>query len=156
MGSEITVGVVDGSALGAVEIEPHAGLYDYKAKYQPGQTTYHCPPRLSETRLSGILRQAIAAHNALGCGGASRVDLIVSELGNEVILEVNTLPGMTRTSLLPKIAAAAGIDFGQLCESLLLRAQLWSGANRVATGRRIRQAPFETLDRRQRSASGSV
>jgi D-alanine-D-alanine ligase len=150
-GKEITVGILDGAPLGAVEIHSRRGLYDYRAKYTPGQTVYHCPPRISPTRMQGILRQALAAHDSLGCTGASRVDLIVSERGNEAILEVNTLPGMTETSLLPKIARSAGMEFGVLCERVLAGAQLQAGVHRVSTRRRLRQAPFETTDRRQRA-----
>lgn len=123
-GRELAVGILDGRALGAVEIEPKHGFYDYKAKYQAGQTAYHLPPRLSATRTRNALRLAERAVAALGTEGAVRVDMLVTEGENEYVLEVNTLPGMTETSLLPKIAGAAGIGFGELCEAILARASL--------------------------------
>lgn len=122
-GREIAVGVLDGHALGAIEIVPKAGFYDYKSKYTSGQSEYHYPARLSPTRYKGVLTLAERASKALGCEGATRVDLLVTEGENEYVLEVNTLPGMTKTSLLPKIAAGAGYDFGALCEAILLRAR---------------------------------
>lgn len=121
-GSEIAVGVLDGSALGAVEIVPKGAFYDYKSKYQAGQSDYYLPPRLSPTRYKGILTIAERAVRSLGCTGACRVDILATEGENEYVLEVNTLPGMTPTSLLPKIAAAAGLGFPELCEAILARA----------------------------------
>ncbi len=118
-GREVTVGILDGRALGAIEIVPKGQFYDYKSKYQKGQSDYFFPARLAPTRYRGILNLAERAHRALGCRGATRVDLLVTEGENEYVLEVNTLPGMTPTSLLPKIAAGAGYDFGALCESIL-------------------------------------
>jgi D-alanine-D-alanine ligase len=123
-GREIAVGILDGRALGAVEIEPKREFYDYKAKYQAGQAEYHLPPRLPLTRTRNALRLAERAVAALGTEGASRVDMLVTEGENEYVLEVNTLPGMTETSLLPKIAAASGMAFGELCEAILARASL--------------------------------
>ncbi|MBI3073431.1 MAG: D-alanine--D-alanine ligase [Deltaproteobacteria bacterium] len=124
-GMEVSVGVLDGEAIGAVEIVPKLGaFYDYASKYTPGGSEYHIPPRLSETRREGVLRLAEQAHRALGCGGVTRVDFIVSDGGNEWVLELNTLPGMTETSLIPKLAAARSISFGDLCEGLLWGAAL--------------------------------
>jgi len=122
VGREVHVGVLDGRALGGVEIVPKGQFYDYKSKYQSGQSEYHLPPRLTPTRYKGILNIAERAVRSLGCTGACRVDILVTEGENEYVLEVNTLPGMTPTSLLPKIAAAAGMPFGDLCETILLRA----------------------------------
>jgi D-alanine-D-alanine ligase len=116
---EVHVGVLDGRALGAIEVVPRGGLYDYRAKYSAGLTDYVCPPRLSPARLRGVLNLGTCAVRALACSGACRVDLLVTEGENEYVLEVNTLPGMTPTSLLPKISAAAGIDYASLCESIL-------------------------------------
>lgn len=121
-GREVAVGILDGRALGAVEITPKGAFYDYKSKYQSGQSEYHLPPRLSPTRYRGILTIAERAVRSLGCTGACRVDILVTEGENEYVLEVNTLPGMTPTSLLPKIANASGMDFGSLCEAILARA----------------------------------
>ena len=126
-GREVAVGVLDGSALGAIEIEPKGGFYDYKSKYQKGQSEYHFPARLSPTRYQGVLNLAERAVHAVGATGATRVDLLVTSDENEYVLEVNTLPGMTPTSLLPKIAAGAGYDFGDLCEAILERASLHVG-----------------------------
>ena len=126
-GREVAVGLLDGNALGAIEIEPKGGFYDYKSKYQKGQSEYHFPARLSPTRYQGVLNLAERAVHAVGATGASRVDLLVTSDENEYVLEVNTLPGMTPTSLLPKIAAGAGYDFGDLCEAILERAALGVG-----------------------------
>ena len=112
----------------------------------PGATEYFIPPRLSPERYRGVMTQALRAHLALGCGGATRVDLIVSESGNEYLLEVNTTPGMTRTSLLPKIADSAGIGFGELCEAILAGARLHAG--RSGRERRVAQRAFDGDDRR--------
>jgi D-alanine-D-alanine ligase len=124
-GREVNVGLLDGKALGAIEIVPKGQFYDYKSKYQPGGSEYHFPARLSPTRYKGVLNLAERAAQALDVKGAIRVDLLVTEGENEYVLEVNTLPGMTRTSLLPKIAAGAGYDFGDLCEAILNRARLY-------------------------------
>ncbi|MBI2896125.1 MAG: D-alanine--D-alanine ligase [Deltaproteobacteria bacterium] len=129
-GKEVAVAVLDGRVLGGIEIVPKKGFYDYQSKYQKGMSEYHFPARLGPTRYRGVLNLGEAAHRALGCSGATRVDLIVTEGENEYVLEVNTLPGMTPTSLLPKIAAGAGMDFGDLCEAILGSARLHA-ANRV-------------------------
>jgi D-alanine-D-alanine ligase len=130
-GRELSVGVLDGSALGAIEIVPTGGVYDYRAKYQKGSTQYHCPARLGPAAYDGVLRIAERAVHALGVEGACRVDLLVSEGENEYVLEVNTLPGMTETSLLPKVAAEAGYSFAELCEAILARATLHVGGGRA-------------------------
>lgn len=124
IGREITVGVIDGKALGAIEIAPKSGVYDYKSKYSTGQTDYIYPARLPDTRYQCVLRIAERAIRAVGAIGAARVDMIVTEGENEYVLEVNTLPGMTPTSLLPKIAKGSGYEFGDLCEMILSRAKL--------------------------------
>jgi D-alanine-D-alanine ligase len=138
--AEVHVGVLDGRVLGAVEVVPKEGLYDYRAKYTPGMTDYFCPPRLPPTRLRGIMNLAERAARALSCSGACRVDLLVTEGENEYVLEVNTLPGMTPTSLLPKIAAAAGLDYASLCEAILDGARTHAGlptqAERTAAAER--------------------
>lgn len=127
-GAEIHVGILDGRVLGAIEVVPKdGGLYDYHAKYTPGQSEYICPPHLSAARLRGVMNLGACAARALACTGACRVDLLVTEGQNEYVLEVNTLPGMTSTSLLPKIAAAAGIDYASLCEAILQSACLQAG-----------------------------
>lgn len=147
-GREVAVGLLDGHALGAIEIEPKGGFYDYKSKYQQGQSEYHFPARLSPTRYQGVLNLAERAVHAVGATGATRVDLLVTADENEYVLEVNTLPGMTPTSLLPKIAAGAGFDFGDLCEAILERAALHvgrgfpGGAGTADGGRNDGRAPI--------------
>jgi len=133
VGKEVHVGILDGRVLGAIEVAPREGMYDYDAKYTPGRTDYFMPARLSPTRMHGVLNLAERAARALGCTGACRVDLIVTEGQNEYVLEVNTLPGMTETSLLPKIAAAAGYDFGALCEAILNGARLHAATSTSRT-----------------------
>jgi D-alanine-D-alanine ligase len=128
--TEVHVGILDGRVLGAIEVRPKHGLYDYRAKYTAGMTEYICPPRLPATRLRGVMNLAERAARALSCTGACRVDLLVTEGENEYVLEVNTLPGMTPTSLLPKIAQAAGIDYPSLCEAILDGARLQAGLPR--------------------------
>jgi D-alanine-D-alanine ligase len=151
-GKEVSVAILNDRALGAIEIAPKSGFYDYGSKYTAGRSEYHMPARLSPERYRGVLTQALMAHRALGCAGATRVDMIVSDRGNEYILEVNTIPGMTPTSLLPKIAHHAGLSFGQLCEEML------GGARLAAHGhgrrdRRMEQRPFAGPERR---ATGEV
>jgi D-alanine-D-alanine ligase len=131
-GREVNVGILDGRVLGAIEIAPKKGIYDYESKYTPGMSEYFMPARLPATRYLGVLNVAEQAVKALGCAGACRVDLIVTEGANEYVLEVNTIPGMTKTSLLPKIAAAAGYDFPDLCEAIMLTASLHASRTRVA------------------------
>lgn len=129
-GREVNVGILDGRVLGAIEIAPKNGIYDYAAKYQPGMSEYFMPARLPSARYLGVLNLAERAVRSLGCTGACRVDLLVTEGENEFVLEVNTLPGMTKTSLLPKIAAAAGYDFPDLCEAIVLSAKLHAAPRR--------------------------
>lgn len=121
-GPEVTVGLLEETALPVVQIVPSRRFYDYVAKYTPGQTQYLVPAPLE----AGVIRQvqaaALRAHQALGCGGFSRADLIVPPGRGPVVLEVNTIPGLTATSLLPKAAAAAGMSFPDLCERLLATA----------------------------------
>jgi len=145
-GKEVSVAILEDRALGAVEIAPRDGFYDYAHKYTRGATDYFIPPRVSPERYRGILTHALRAHLALGCRGATRVDLMLSDSGNEFVLEVNTLPGFTPTSLVPKIADAAGISFGELCEMILSGASL---ATRRGRGeRRIAQRAYVGEDRR--------
>jgi D-alanine-D-alanine ligase len=124
---EVHVGILDGRVLGAIQVVPKSGLYDYASKYTAGMTDYLAPPDLPATRLRGVMNLAERAARALSCTGACRVDLLVTEGENEYVLEVNTLPGMTATSLLPKIAAAAGMAYPALCEAILEGARLHAG-----------------------------
>lgn len=127
-GRDLTVGVLGEEPLPVVEIRPRGGFYDYRAKYTAGRTEYLVPAPLAprvERRVRGL---ALAAHRALGCRGASRVDFRLDERGRASLLEVNTIPGMTETSLLPKAAAAAGIGFDELVERILRAARTDGGA----------------------------
>jgi D-alanine-D-alanine ligase len=123
-GREIQVAVLDDEALGAIEVVPANEFYDYDAKYQAGTTRYLFPAPIPEEQARAACEAALAAHRAVGCAGATRSDLILEPTGALWILEINTLPGMTGASLLPKIAAGRGIDFPSLCERLLLGAAL--------------------------------
>ena len=122
-GREITVGILGDQVLGSCEIVPQREVFDYRGKYQGG-TRYHLPARVSPTRLCNLHSLALAAHRALGCRGYSRVDLIASDEVNDFVLEVNALPGMTATSLMPKIAKAAGLSFDDLVGAILSQAAL--------------------------------
>jgi D-alanine-D-alanine ligase len=117
-GKEITVGILGDHVLGSCEIVSPREVFDYQSKYQGGTRTY-LPPRLSATRLANLQALAMASHRALGCRGYSRVDLIASDSENDFVLEVNTLPGLTQVSLLPKIAKAAGMAFEDLVSAIL-------------------------------------
>ena len=135
-GVEIAVSVLDGKALPPVEVAPKSGVYDFASKYTSGATEYFCPARLPAETLRYCMQRAEEAVAALHCSGAPRVDMIVESGGEPLVLEVNTLPGMTETSLLPKAAAAAGISFEQLCIAILETASLGSiGLDQQGTGR---------------------
>ena len=124
-GREVQGAVLDDESLGAIEVVPAREFYDYEAKYKSGSgTKYLFPAPLPPDQYARVNEVCLEAHKALGCTGASRSDVIVTEKGEAFILEVNTLPGMTETSLLPKIAAGRGIDFPALCERLLMGASL--------------------------------
>jgi D-alanine-D-alanine ligase len=144
-GSEVAVGVLDGRVLGAIEIVPKKGLYDFEAKYTAGMTDYYMPARLPPTRYRGIVNLAERAAQALETSGAVRVDLLVTQGQNEYVLEVNTLPGMTPTSLLPKIAAAAGFDFTGLCEAIVSRARLHVGKARGTVSAAAESGPVRLV-----------
>jgi D-alanine-D-alanine ligase len=139
--TEIHVGILDGRVLGAIEVRPKSGIYDYQAKYTAGMTEYICPPAMAATRLRGVMNLAERAARALSCTGACRVDLLVTEGENEYVLEVNTLPGMTPTSLLPKIAQSAGLDYASLCEAILDGARLHAGLRGRDEGARHPREP---------------
>ncbi|GAB4166007.1 MAG: D-alanine--D-alanine ligase [Terrimicrobiaceae bacterium] len=114
-GRELTVGILGGEALPIVEIVPREGFYDYKNKYTKGASDYHVPASLPESVTLAVQDVALAAHRALGLRVYSRVDVLLAADGHMAVLEANTIPGMTETSLLPKAAAAAGISFPELC-----------------------------------------
>ena len=124
-GREVQGGVLDDEALGVIEVRAAREFYDYDAKYKAGTgTQYLFPAPLPPDQYARVNEVCLAAHQALGCSGGSRSDVIVTDGGEVFLLETNTLPGMTATSLLPKIAAGRGIDFPALCERLLLGACL--------------------------------
>jgi len=118
-GRELTVGVLNGKALPPVEIVTEAGFYDYGAKYEKPTTNYVVPAPLPERLEKRILRISEKVYRVLECRGAVRIDFRLDEKGTPYVLEVNTIPGMTERSLLPKAAQAAGIEFPELIERIL-------------------------------------
>ena len=133
-GVEVTIGVLGNEApvaLPTLEIVPEHEFYDYESKYVPGMSSHIIPARVSEDVRAQCQRLAVAAHLALGCEGMSRADTIVTPDGTVYLLEVNTIPGMTATSLLPDAARAAGIEFPELCSKLVgLALEAWAGRRR--------------------------
>lgn len=130
LGAEVTVGVIGNHepfALPTLEIVPEHAFYDYESKYVPGMSRHIIPARVSESARLECQRLAIEAHVALGCVGLSRSDTIVTPGGDVFLLETNTIPGMTATSLLPDAAVAAGIAFPDLCAMLVdLALEAWT------------------------------
>ncbi len=124
-GRELTVGILGDLALPIIEICPKSGFYDFNNKYPfldpqgKGAADHYCPAPLEEGLAARIREDALAAHRALGLEVYSRVDFLLREDGSWVVLEINTIPGMTRASLLPEAAAEAGISFPQLCERIV-------------------------------------
>lgn len=121
-GRELTVAIWGNEkpvALPVIEIVPHSGRYDYQSKYTKGATEYIVPAKLAVDVTSTVQKVALEAFMQLGCSGIARVDIMLSKDNNPYVLEVNTIPGMTATSLVPKAAAAVGITFDDLCERLL-------------------------------------
>ena len=118
-GREFSVGVIEGKALPIIEIAPKEGFYDYKNKYQEGSTIETCPAELSKEQTEQMQRFAEMAYKALHIDSYARIDVMMSTEGKMYVLEANTLPGMTPTSLLPQEAAVIGYDFGSLCEKLI-------------------------------------
>jgi D-alanine-D-alanine ligase len=123
-GREASVGILDDEVLGSVEIRPRRAFYDYAAKYQSGDTEYLVPPSFGADVDGPCQEAALRAYRILGCKGHARVDVRIDDQGRPFVLEVNTLPGMTGTSLLPKIAAHRGMDYATLCERILASAGL--------------------------------
>ena len=119
LGRETTVAILDGQALPVVEVRPKQGTYDYTNKYTAGKTDYFCPAPFDPQVTAAIQQAALGAFNAVGGRDYARVDVMVRANGEPVVLEVNTLPGMTETSLLPKAAAAAGIGYAELCQRMI-------------------------------------
>jgi D-alanine-D-alanine ligase len=119
IGRETTVGILGDKALPLVEVRPKKGAYTYANKYTVGATEYLCPAPFDAAVTQRLQEAALAAFRAADCRDYSRVDIMVTEDGQPMILEINTLPGMTETSLLPKAAAAAGMTYEQLCQKMI-------------------------------------
>jgi D-alanine-D-alanine ligase len=119
VGRETTVGILGGEPLPIVEVRPKTGGYDYKNKYTAGCTEYFCPADFDPAMTKRIQSAAVGAFKAIGGRDYARVDVMVRASGEPMVLEVNTLPGMTETSLLPKAAAAAGLNYAELCQRMV-------------------------------------
>ena len=126
-GQEIHVAIMDGKALGAIEVRPHGLFYDYNCKYTAGMTDYIMPAEISAEKYAEVLKLSEACYKAIGCRGISRVDFILNNknFGDNLfhLLEINTHPGFTPTSLVPKIAKHVGIQFEDIVEFLIKTAK---------------------------------
>lgn len=118
-GREVTVAVLGSKTLPIVEICHKASFFDFDAKYQKGQTEYIVPARLDDLLASHISNTAYKVHCLIGCEGFSRVDFMIDQKNQSYVLELNTIPGFTTTSLLPKAANEIGINFNQLCKEIM-------------------------------------
>ncbi len=118
-GREITVAVLGEEALPVIEIIPEGGFYDYEHKYQKGRTSYVCPADILKSMADKVKKFAVMAYQSLGCSGYARVDFRLGLDDRFYCLEVNTLPGMTETSLVPKAALANGMDFNSLISRII-------------------------------------
>jgi D-alanine-D-alanine ligase len=122
-GRELTVGILDGEVLPAIEIIPTEGFYDYQNKYQAGKTLEICPAEIDAEIVDRLAEQTKLAFSALRLSGYARFDYIVDADGKTWCLEANTLPGMTPTSLLPQMANAVGMSYGALCAKIVSLAE---------------------------------
>lgn len=119
-GREVHIGILRNRALGGVEVRPAVEFYDFRAKYDTSSgTKYILPPEIDADLYEDAKKIALRAHVAIGARGATRVDLLINGQGEIFVLEVNTIPGMTETSLLPKIASLEGLSFDELVEEIL-------------------------------------
>lgn len=118
-GREMTCGIIAGRALPLIEVRPRRKFYDFRAKYENCGTEYVLKPVLTRSVYEKVRKLSVAVHNAIGAGGVSRVDLVLSEDNVPYVLEINVIPGLTSRSLVPKAARAAGISFPRLCEMIL-------------------------------------
>ena len=141
-GRELTVGIFDGRALPVIEIHPKHDFFTYEAKYTKGQTDYLVPAPLEKNVEAQAKMLALRAHDCLGCRDLSRVDFILAENGELFVLEVNTIPGFTETSLVPQAARAAGMEFSDLCARIVQLALARRGRN---TGVDISETKKETI-----------
>jgi D-alanine-D-alanine ligase len=119
VGRELSVGVLGGKAMGIVEIRPKSGVYDFTSKYTKGMTEYFAPAPIDGAQTASVQRAAETAFAACGCRDYARVDFILPAQGDAFLLEINTLPGMKETSLLPMSARCAGLDFAGLVRELV-------------------------------------
>lgn len=119
IGRESTVGILGDEPLPVVEVRPKSGVCDYRTKYSAGAAEYLCPAPFDAATTQRVQAAALGAFRAIGGRDYARVDVMVRANGEPVVLEVNTLPGMTETSLLPKAAAAAGIGYAELCQRMV-------------------------------------
>jgi len=118
-GRELTVGILEDKPLPIIEIVPKEKFFDYRAKYQSGKTNYVVPAELPDNITKNVQEIGLRAHKAINCKAFSRIDLILDLENRPVILEINSIPGLTLTSLLPKAASALNIDFSELCLRLI-------------------------------------
>ncbi|MBI5324068.1 MAG: D-alanine--D-alanine ligase [Ignavibacteriae bacterium] len=118
-GREIHVGIVGGEALPLIEIIPEEGFYDYEHKYTKGKTEYICPAEVTDDIAEFIQNQALTAYNIVGCSGFARADFRLNDEGLPFLLEINTIPGFTETSLVPMAAREIGIEFPELCDRII-------------------------------------
>jgi D-alanine-D-alanine ligase len=123
-GKEITVGILEDIPLPIIEIVPKSGFYDFHSKYTKGETQYILPAQIAREKYLYAQEISLKAFQTLGCSGVARVDLMTDEKENPFVIDVNTMPGMTETSSLPKAASYAGIMFEDLVERILLGASL--------------------------------
>jgi D-alanine-D-alanine ligase len=118
-GRELTVGILGNKPLPVVEIKPSHDLYDYECKYTEGMSEYFVPAELSDSLERSLSEDALKIYKTIGCRHYARVDFRLNEAGEHYLLEINTLPGMTSTSLLPKAAKAAGLEFPDLIDTII-------------------------------------
>ncbi len=130
-GRELTVSILNGKPLEIVEIKVEDGFYDYKNKYITGKTKYICPAEIETDIYKNLQDLSLEAYNLIGCKGAARIDIILDKNSNPYILEINTIPGLTEKSLLPKAAKAAGFSF----EDLILE-MVWGAINDTKTAKK--------------------
>jgi len=131
-GRELTVGILGDDILPIIEIKAQEGVYDYQNKYTPGKSEHLIPAPIDPALTKKIQETALAAHRGLGLEVYSRVDIILGDNGKFIVLEANTLPGMTETSLLPDAAAFFGLDFTALCARIIELSLLRSRSNSAA------------------------
>ena len=122
-GQEYTIAIVGDEVLPIIRVETDGAFYDYEAKYQSEETRYHCPCGLAPEQEAEMQQLAKLAFDTLGASGWGRIDLMQDEQGQAWLIELNTVPGMTSHSLVPKAAAAAGIGFGELVVKILETAE---------------------------------